>query len=278
MKPRKIKKSKMPPVRKRKSKARKRLFSFIKFIFVVGLFSATIVYGAMSPYFNITGIAAEPTEHYDENALVAASGIKKGTNGFINLFTRPGKFYFLRMGNAEDSIIEKLPYVKSAKVRYHLPSKVSINAVEREAAIVLLVSDKTLLIDKDDYLLEINPKSYDKSLPVIKGISCDKLVPGKQLVFDKELLLSALDIFDTIKKTDEEYEDKLLPSVDYIDIGDKFNILISLDSRIIVNIGEAEDLNYKINTTHTIYNENINENDKGKLDFSVNGNPVFTPQ
>jgi hypothetical protein len=278
MKSRKIKKSKMPPERKRKSKARKRLFSFIKFIFVVGLFSATIVYGAMSPYFNITSITAEPTPHYDANALIAASGILKGSNGFINLFTRPGKFYFLRIGSAEDSIIETLPYVKSAKVRYHLPSKVSIKVVEREAAIVLEVSDKTLLLDKDDYLLEINPKTYDKSLPVIKGISCDKLVPGKQAVIDKDLLLSALNIFDTIKKVDEEYEDKLLPSVDYIDMGDKYNILVSLDSRVIVNIGEAEDLNYKLSTTHAIYNGNIDKNEKGKLDFSVNENPVFTPQ
>lgn len=278
MKLRKIKKTKKPPERKHKSKTRKILFSFIKFVFVVSLFTATIVYGAMSPFFNITNINAEQTPHYSENALITASGITKGTNGFITMFTRPGRFYFLRIGDAENSIVENCPYVRSAKVRYLPPSSVSIDVVERKAAVVLIISDKTLLIDEDEYLLEIDPKTYDKSLPVIKGIKCDQLLPGKKMALDKDSLLSAVDVFDTIEKVDENYEDKLLPVVDYVDIEDKYNILVSMDSRIIVNLGEAEDLNYKINAAHTIYYENINKNEKGKLDFSANGNPVFTPQ
>lgn len=278
MKSRKIKQEKKTPEHKRKSKARKILFSFIGFLFVVCLFTATIVYGAMSPFFNIKNISAEPTMHYNENALIAASGIVKDTNGFISMFTKPGRFYFLRIGDAENSITRSCPYIKSVKVRYLPPSSVTIKAVERKAAVVLIISDKTLLIDKDEYLLEINPKEYDKSLPVIKGINAGSLVPGNKIKIDKDSLLSAVKVFDTIGKVDEDFEDKLLPIVDYVDVEDKYNILFSLDSRIIVNLGGAEDLNYKIITAHTIYNENISKNEKGRLDFSANGNPVFTPQ
>jgi len=45
-----------------------------------------------------------------------------------------------------------------------------------------------------------------------------------------------------------------------------------------VNIGETDDLNYKINTVQTIFTKNIKKDQRGKLDFYNNGNPVFTPE
>jgi len=279
MKLRKIKTEQVPAhILNKKKRSRRRIFRLIKFLLVTALFAITIVYAAISPFFNIKGFKVTESAHYDENVLIVASGVRMGSNGFRMLFKEAGKFYLFRIGAAERSIMENCPYVKKAKVRYLIPSTVSIEVEERTAAAALAFNGAAVLIDKEGYMLEFVPELSNTLLPVIKGIEPDSPKPGKKIEFPEGTLSSAFKVFDTIREVDELNEDKLLDSVDYVDVGDMYNVRFSLQSRIIVNLGKMEDLHYKINAASTIFHKNIKNTQRGKLDFTTNTNPVFTPE
>ena len=279
MKVRRIKDVQEPTHKKHKSKKKlKKVLTWIKTMLVIALFVTTVVYAALSPFFNINEIVVKGASHYDNQSLIEVSGLNKGENGFRQIFNNPGKFYFLRIGSAERKITEECPYIKNVKVRVIIPSKVSIEVKEREAAAIISMTGSNLLIDRERVLLEINPEMKELDLPVIKGIKLDAYKPGKQIDMQEDLLISAFNVYDTIREMDTRNTDKLLPSVDYVDIGDIYNIRFSLQSRVIVNLGKLEDLNYKMNAVQTIFNKNIKKDERGKLDFSIDGNPVFTPE
>jgi hypothetical protein len=238
----------------------------------------TIVYAALSPFFNIEKFDIDRSIHYDERHLMEASKIQIGRNGFRTLFSGAGKFYAFRIGAAERAIEDSCPYVKKAKVRYVIPSTVSIEVEERVAAAALRVNDVNVLIDKEGYMLEFDTEKARTELPVIMGIEPDSPKLGEKIDVSEKILLSAFKVFDTISEVDGSDEDKLLPYVDYVDVGDPYNIRFSLESRLIVNLGEIEDLYYKITAAKTIFTQNIKSTERGKLDFSSGANPVFTPE
>ena len=279
MKVRRKKDVREPSHKKHKSKKKlKQVLFWIKSILITGLLLTTMVYTALSPFFNINRIVVKGAAHYDNHTLIVTSGLNEGENGFRKIFNYPGKFFFLRIGSAERAIMENCPYAKSVKVRFVIPSTVSIEVKEREAAAILNLTGTSLLIDREGYLLEINPDIKERVLPVIKGIKIDAYKPGKKINIREDALLSAFKVFDTIGELDNESTDKLLPSVDYVDVGDMYKISLSLQSRVLVNLGELEDLHYKINAVQTIFTKNIKKNERGKLDFSLDEDPVFTPE
>jgi cell division protein FtsQ len=279
MKIRRIKDVQVPLHKKNKRKRKiKRILRFINTLLVTALFVTTIVYTAMSPYFYIKNIDAYASEHYDSKTLTAISGISIGENGFRLLFKEPGKFFMLRIGSSERRIIESCPYVKSAKVRYIIPSTVRIEVSERLPAALLRLEGTSFIIDKEGYMLELNPQQEMASIPVFKGIEPDSYALGTRITNDEQKLLTAFNVYDYLKQIDEGTADKLLPGVDYIDVGDPGNISLSLESRIIANLGKAEELNYKINAIKAIMANNIKKDERGKLDFSSDENIVFTPE
>lgn len=276
---RKIKNAGGSPYKTGGKKARlKRVMRFIRFLLVTALFATTIGYAVLSPYFNIKKIIARESPHYSDKTLIEASGIRSGLNGFRLVFEGMGKVYFLRIGIAERAIIETCPYVKTAKVKFIIPSTVSIEVEERIASAVLSVNGTNMLIDKEGYLLELNADTEKANLPVIRGINPDSFVLGEKIEISEKILLSAFKVFDTIREVDDMNQEKLLTYVDYVDVGNVDNVGFSLQSRVMVNLGTTEDLHYKINAARTIFTTNIKKTERGRLDFSTGANPVFTPE
>jgi cell division septal protein FtsQ len=269
-----------PSHKKYKSKKKsKKSFLWLKSLLITLLLATTLVYGALSPFFNIKNVQVKETAmHYDNQTLISGSGIYPGVNGFRLLFDNPGKFYFLRIGSAEKAIMESYPYIKSVKVRFVLPSTVSIAVREREAAAILITDGTSLLIDSEEVLLEVDPDMKKLHLPVIKVKKPDVLKLGKKLDLQENQLAAAYKIYDAVREMDSQYQDKLMPVIDFVDVTDSGNVGFSLQSRVIVNLGELDDLVYKLNAVKTVFEKNIKKDDRGKLDFTTDGNSVFTPE
>jgi hypothetical protein len=128
------------------------------------------------------------------------------------------------------------------------------------------------------YLLETGADPKKLKLPVIKVPEPKTLNLGKKIDAPGEYLISAYELFDTIREMDGANEDKLITDVDYVDVSDMNNVRFSLQNRINVNLGKLEDLHYKINTTRTIFLKSLKKTDRGVLDFSIDADPVFTPE
>jgi cell division protein FtsQ len=279
MKLRRIKKANGPSIKTEKGKKRRRkAVRLVRNLIVTALFTATLIYAALSPFFNIKEISVNASKHYDKAILEEASGISTGQNGFRLLFGGAGRFYLLHIGSAEKQILEKCPYVKSANVRYILPSKVIIGVEERTPAVILRTKTASILADKEGYLLETGADPKKLKLPVIKVPEPKTLNLGKKIDAPGENLISAYELFDTIREMDGVNEDKLITDVDYVDVSDMNNVRFSLQNRITVNLGKLEDLHYKINTTRTIFLKSLKKTDRGVLDFSIDADPVFTPE
>lgn len=279
MKLRRIKKAQEPLhiKSKRKRKAR-RILRFVNTILITALFISTIVYTAMSPFFYIEKIDAVASSHYDSSTLTAISGVIIGENGFRLLFEEPGMFYLLRIGSAERKLIEGCPYIKSAKVRFIIPSTVNIEVIERKPAALLRLNETSFIIDREGYLLELNQKQDMAALPIFEGIEPDSYTLGTKITNDEQKLTAAFRVYDYLEQMDGESLDKFLPSVDYIDVSEPNSIRLSLQSRISANLGKGEELNYKINAIKAIMENNIKKDDRGKLDFSLDEKIVFTPE
>lgn len=254
-------------------------FFWLKFILILALLVTTIVFIALSPLFNIKTIEASGTTKYKNDTLAGLSGIKTAENGFKQLGYSPASILTLRFGNAENILRKECPYIKDVKVRYVLPSGIAISIVERTVFAAVPYLGTSLVIDDDGFVLETLSADEEKKIPVLKGLKFDNYeLGGKLAVKNPEALQTARKLIDAVRQSDKNDAVHLFDQIDSIYAGDPAHIGISLDSRVTADLGDLQDLNYRISATKTVFYKNIKKNERGVLDFSLGEKPVFQPE
>lgn len=265
--------------RKKNQRALKRIVFWLKFVLTTGLLVATFVLLALSPLFSVNKIEVRGAVHYSEESLISLSGAIKGVNGFRQVGSSPGNILMLRIGSAEKVIRQNCPYIKAVKVRYILPGTIMIDALERTAAAAVPFMGTSLLVDRDGFVLETLPPDTVQKLPAIKGLKFENYELGKKPEYlNPDAMQTAFRVLDEIKVLDGNESEKLHDAVDSVNVSDLSAVSFSLESRLRVNLGDMQDLNYKLSTTKAIFEKNIKKEDKGILDFTSGENPVFTPE
>ncbi len=254
-------------------------FFWLKTVLIVGLVLFALVYAALSPLFNIKTVEVTGTVHYNKEMMTDIAGITPGENGFIRMGPNPKSIFTLRFIDAEESIINKCPYVKVVKVKFVIPSTASVEIVERTPMAFVDYMGTCLIVDEDTYVIDtVSTKLRKIELPEIRGLMFTDYILGRRLETENhDLVKTAENIINTISQYDMKDEKKLLDYVDYIDVTDPDATVLYLDSRVTVKIGGINDLNYKISSLKTIYFNNIKENESGLLDFTTGEDPVFSP-
>ena len=264
--------------RKRNRRRIKRLVFWVKSISILALFVAAIVFTGLSPLFDLKEVEVKGAVHYKPEVLTGYADIQMGENGFREIGRSPLNIILFRFGDAEASIMQNCPYIKEARVRFAIPSKVVINVTEREAIASVPYLGTSLLIDREGYVLESLGAGKKTELLLIKGLDFSYYDLGKKLdIKNRDSLTIGLKLIEALKENDKSDTIKIFNIVDSMDVSDEANIKISLDSRVTVNLGDLEDLNYRISTARTIFNKNIKEGEKGVLNFNTGENPVFSP-
>jgi len=258
---------------------KKKIKSVFKFIIIAALFCGGITLLILSPLFNISTIQVSGNQYYKSEDIIAASALTVGANGFKNINGSFKSLISLRFSNSELNIINKLPYIKDAKVKYLPPNKVLIEVKERNPIALVPYTEVMLVIDREAYVLEVtNSESEENSLPVAKGLEFDNYQVGQTLKIENiknfEKLIILLDALTEEEKSDNF---KILNYITMIDISDIENVYIFVDSRLLVNYGDLSNLNYKIRAFKQIFFKNINLDEKGILDFTKGEYPVFIP-
>jgi cell division protein FtsQ len=173
--------------------------------------------------------------------------------------------------NSMKSIFQN-PYIKRIKIKRALPSKVIIDIIEREIMAYVPYVGSYLNIDEEGMILEINPAIKRPDLPVVKGLKFETFKVGECLsVENKEQFTTITLLIKEIKNAE------MLNMVSEIDITDLSNIRLKIKEGIKANLGDDDNMNYKINFAKSIVEDVKKQNLKGTIEMSHKGNPVFKP-
>lgn len=274
----KAKKQNVKPKKNRKKNKRK--VFWLKFITLLLLFSGITVFLGVSSIFNIDAVEVLESEHYKRDSITRLSGINTGENGFLQLVKdSPLNLLMLRYKKAETDIKTNCPYIKNVYVMYKLPARFRISILERIPAYYVPVSDSNLIIDSEGYLLDAQEKLEINRLLQLRGIDAGQYVLGARLQENEVYKLSKLsELLEGIKSSDEADGFDLYKMIGYVDIGNPRKIMLSLEGRIQVGLGELQDLNYRLTFLKQLLAKNIKKDDRGFIDFDNGRNPSFIPE
>ncbi|MCX8130345.1 MAG: FtsQ-type POTRA domain-containing protein [Clostridia bacterium] len=262
---------------KKRKKNFKRLFFWIKFILITALLVTTIVLLALSPLFNITRVEVKGSQRYEQGDIISTSGVIIGNNGFKTIGSNIKNFFTFRYGNAEEEILKTYPYIKSVIVRFIVPGKVRISITERKPEAVVESVTSNLIIDNEAYVLETIGKKVIKGMPLIKGLKFSSFEIGKSLnIADSGAYKDAFRLINQVKELDNKGGEKLYNHIYSIDVADRQKIRASIDSRITVNFGNLNFLEYRLDFCKHILFTKLGKEDKGYLDMTTE-KPSFTP-
>lgn len=259
-------------------KRKKRMKIIRRIVFTVLLF-VTLVLLALSPLFNIIKIEIQGSKHYKESDIISATDIMTGNNGFKTLGKSIQNILTLRYRNAEKDILKNHPYIKEVRVNYILPGKISILIREREPFAVVPYLGANLLIDKEGYVFDTLSDVKQLKIPLLIGLDFERYEIGQALKTKNSKGLNlANTLMDTIQKKDEDQKFKLMKLIKSVDITDPVNIYFIVDSRIKVNFGELDNLDYRIDALRQIYTTGLKKEDRGLLDFTTGKYPGLRPE
>jgi len=250
----------------------------LEFILILFLSIIVLILFIMSPIFNVSEVIIYGNNHYTTQEIAQASGVLTGVNGFKSIGGNYKHYISLSYGQAEKNIILRCPYIKEVSVRYSIPDNVIIQVVERNPIILLPYLGTFLLTDKDGCVVETIDDVEKSNLPQIKGIKFKGYEIGQPLkIENKESFKELIFLIDTLTQEDKNDNFKIVEIIDTIDISDSNNIYLFIDSRLVVNVGSLDELNYKMKSLKQIFFKNIGEEEKGFLDYTAGDYPVFIP-
>lgn len=268
----------------KRGKAKKKRIKLKILLFLMLIITATITI-ALSPICNINGIVVQGSQKYKDEEIIGVTDIYKGGNGFkilgknIQEIKDIKDIFLLRYGRAEKNILKSHPYIKEVFVKYLIPNKVSISINERTGVCIIPYLGNYLLMDKEGYILDTVDNPDKSGLPLIKGFNFDRYELGQALkVKVQKGFEDTVALLNAIDDSDKNDKFKIMDIIKVIDVNDTKKVYLLVDNRIEVNIGDLEDLSYKLNFLKQIYLKKISKDDKGLLDFSTGGNPNFIPE
>ncbi|NLV76269.1 MAG: FtsQ-type POTRA domain-containing protein [Tissierellia bacterium] len=214
----------------RRKMRRKRILKFILFILIL---SFAYLFIFKTDIFHIQNIQVIGNKKMTNDEILKASTYMKGENIFK-----------ISKKRGEENL-ERLPYIKEAKVNRKLPKSIIIHVEEREEVAIIPYIGAFVYIDEEGNILSIKEKIDQETLPQIFGIELVDVAPGENL-FNGEKR-QAYREFITLSK-----QSNLLKLMKYINLYDDNNIKIELIDGIKVAFGPLDNVKYKLSFLYEI--------------------------
>jgi len=259
---------------KRKKFKKRRIW--LRLILILLLTAAVLIPLALSPLCNISGIEVAGNRHYKSSEITDVIDIGVGDNGFKIIGRDISGLLTFRYKKAEADILKKCTYVKSVEVKYLIPDKIHIKIEERNPMCTIPYMGSYLIMDEEGVIIDIVADAEDQNLPNVKGVKFESYEMGQALKFENsDSMEKIFSLINAIKKSDDSSSYKLEELVDYIDISEAKKVCLFIDSRIMVNLGDLRDLDYRISVLKYILQNNLKSEDRGILDFAAGEKPIF---
>lgn len=230
------------------------------------------------PGFKLAEVEVSGASQVDPGLISYYSGLEKGQHLFEGWGGTLPSLLGFRYADAERSILEASPYIKTARVQMDFPSKIKIQVDERVATSYMQLEDAAhILMDQEGYVLDIREGRAPDGIPMLVGIPVKAAEIGSKINSPSlDSIDFALDLLDSIIRSDRAAVDSfsLLSCIEEIRVpgGDhsylKINLLTS-DIPIHVKFGDSYSLDDALNwLRYTIRTEKIDDLGAGVLDLS----------
>lgn len=226
------KKKKTKPQNEKSKRKKKKVLKVIKWLTLLGIVIAGIIYAMLSPIFNINNITVTGNSKISSETIISLSGLGIEQNIFN-----------FRTSNVINSVKENA-YIDKVEVKRKLPDRVEISVTERETTFMLTFGNAYAYINNQGYILEITNEKGN--YPIITGYetATEQVIEGNRLVTnDLEKLNDVLKIMEATSSGDGELKSKITK----IDIKDKTNYILTLEKeKKKIEFGDTTNLSTKI--------------------------------
>lgn len=216
----------------------------------------------LSKIFSIKNISIQGDSGYSDSEVISASGLDTGSD-----------MLFLNSKDVESKIYMSFPNIDEVKVSKKFPNKLVISLESATPAYYLETENEYLVISSKNKLL-MRALDLPEGIVGIVGLEADIKKTGKIEYKNAELEHLVEEILNLFK-------DKGIENINEVDISDLQNITLMYDNRIRINIGNSDDMDYKILTVKEIINDKISKTEKGTLnlkDLKTENRTYFTSE
>lgn len=235
--------------RMRRRKRMMNIYALVVFVLVAtGAITASLTFLFTVDKIVISG----ESETYTYMEIIDASGISAGDN-----------LIRLNAHAAEENILNNLLYVETADIKKDYPSTLKIYVTRCIPAFnvpyekgVLLVSRKGKILANNDY--------FNDDYPIIYGYEPNSFTPGQMISADNSNKDEAFkEIISRFSK--DEGTDSMSRNIANIDMNDEYNIVVNYRSGMVFQMGNWNDVEYKLNLAASVMEEDTVKGKKGVL-------------
>ncbi len=216
---------------------------------------------ATTAFFKVSDIDVVGNERTSASEIRAAAGIEQGD-----------KLFYLSSREINKRVSEKIPYVDKVNLKRRPPDTVILDVLECVPVAAVSHGGIYYVIDDDCKLLEYYPITGTCEYPVITGLSVSSQTIGKEIDLGDDLRLVSLRAIASEVLTVEE----LASHIKDLDMEKLYDVSFNYDSRLRVDLGEADELTKKIR----LFNEvllKLEPTDKGTVSLKNTENITFLP-
>lgn len=216
----------------------------------VAILIAVLMIGAilsLTVLFKTEKIDIDGDEYYYEDQIIAFSNVSLQQNIFL-----------AAMGGTPQEIVKNLPYVEDAKISFAIPDTVTIKITNAMPAYYVKDGDKYLVISSKGRVLDTETEAPEGLTELVCKDFSNKEV-GSYIEFDDKAIP---DILETVANS---LKNNGLDNITAFDVTDPSSIKINYAGRIVINIGVAEDIEYKIKTAAAIITQKLDPNKTGQV-------------
>lgn len=223
---------------------------------VLALVLAVIaVYLLVTKYFIVNSVTVSDSIYYTKEDLINTSGIMPGESMF--------KY---NSGEIENRLYTLHPYISKVDVKKKFPSNIEITLEEQDGVMYIPVLRERYDLNSDLKVLG-KSKTADNKIE-LRTNKIERCIVGEQVMLedshDKELIK---EIYSSLCGIGAEKE------ISYMDIRDRFNIIINYQNRFEVFLGDDELLDYKIRILEKVIVDF--PNDSGTITINNSGRAVI---
>lgn len=215
---------------------------------------------SLTVFFKIESVAAVGSDKYPPDEIVAKSGITVGDNLF-------------RVDSAavKDKLMAEYPYIEDVYVKRKFPNAVMLEITQYKPEGALSDGGELLLITREGKVLERGILFIPENIPLIKGIDTENAQPGQKLGENSADALLMLDyLFKAVEETD-------FGEITNVDLTDIYNMKITYENRLLLNLGTESSLAAKLNFLKEMIKNRLPADAQGLIDASnVSRSLIYT--